>query len=68
MKFFNKLFLLGLGLSSFAIPVMADPIGEDDYYTNHSMGCMLLGECTDEVKQVFSLLDVSSEYPNTDDF
>ena len=68
MKFFNKLFLLGLGLSSLAIPVMADPIGEDDYYTNHSMGCMLLRECTDEVKQVFSLLDVSSEYSNTDDF
>ncbi len=68
MKFFNKLFLLGLGLSPLAIPVMADPIGEDDYYTNHSMGCMLLRECTDEVKQVFSLLDVSSEYSNTDDF
>jgi hypothetical protein len=29
---------------------------------------MLLRECTDGVKQVFSLLDISSEYPNTDDF
>ena len=33
-----------------------------------AMGCMLLRECTDGVKQVFSLLDISSEYPNTDDF
>jgi len=38
------------------------------YHTMDSMGCMLLRECTDGVKQVFSLLDVSSEYPNTDDF
>ncbi|MEK9894469.1 MAG: hypothetical protein VW454_05875, partial [Pelagibacteraceae bacterium] len=38
------------------------------YYTMDAMGCMLLRECTDGVKQVFSLLDISSEYPNTDDF
>ena len=38
------------------------------YYTMDSMGCMMLRECTDGVKQVFSLLDISSEYPNTDDF
>ena len=38
------------------------------YFTEDSMGCMLLRECTDGVKQVFSLLDVSSEYSNTDDF
>ena len=38
------------------------------YHSNDSMGCMLLRECTDGVKEVFSLLDVSSEYPNTDEF
>jgi len=38
------------------------------YNTMDSMGCMMLRECTDGVKQVFSLLDISSEYPNTDDF
>ncbi len=38
------------------------------YYTMDSMGCMILRECTDGVKQVFSLLDISSEYSNTDDF
>ena len=51
-----------------AAPVMADPIGKDDYYTNHSMGCMLLQECTDDVMEVFSLLDVSSQYDNTEAF
>ena len=33
-----------------------------------AMGCMLLLECSDGVKQVRNTLDVSSEYPNTDDF
>ena len=33
-----------------------------------SLGCMLLRECTDGVEQVFSLLDVSSQYDNTDEF
>ena len=34
----------------------------------HSMGCMLLRECTDGVEEVFNLLDVSSQYPNTTEF
>ena len=33
-----------------------------------AMGCMLLRECTDGVKEIFSLLDISGEYSNTDDF
>ena len=51
-----------------AAPVMADPIGKDDYYTSHSMGCMLLQECTDDVTKVNSLLDVSSNYDNPEAF
>jgi hypothetical protein len=38
------------------------------YNTMDSLGCMLLRECTDGVEQVFSLLDVSSQYDNTDEF
>jgi len=59
---------MALMAACLAAPVMADPIGKDDYYTNHSMGCMLLQECTDDVDEVFSLLDVSSQYPNTESF
>ena len=50
------------------LPAHSDPLQENEYNTNHSMGCMLLRECTDGVKQVTNLLDISSEYSNTDDF
>jgi len=33
-----------------------------------SMGCMLLRECTDDVEEVQSLLDVSSNYDNMEEF
>ena len=40
--------------------------GEDKitkgYNTMDAMGCMLLRECTDNVEEVFSLLDISSQY------
>jgi len=50
-------------------PILADEYKiTKGYNTMDSMGCMLLQECTDGVKEVFSLLDVSSEYPNTDEF
>jgi hypothetical protein len=49
-------------------PVIADPLKDEDYFTMHSMGCMLLQECTDDVREVFSLLDVSSQYDNTESF
>ena len=47
-------------------PVIAEPV--EEYYTMDSMGCMLLQECTDDVKEVFSLLDISSQYDNTESF
>ena len=33
-----------------------------------AMGCMLLRECTKDVEEVHSLLDISSQYPNTEEF
>ena len=47
-------------------PVIAEPV--EEYYTMDSMGCMLLQECTDDVQEVFSLLDISSQYDNTESF
>ena len=65
----KKLIMGMLAVASLSIPVLADDSKiTKGYNTMDSMGCMLLRECTDGVKQVFSLLDVSSEYPNTDDF
>jgi hypothetical protein len=63
-----KKIIMTLMAACLAAPAMADPIGKDDYYSNHSMGCMLLQECTDDVTEVFSLLDVSSQYDNTEAF
>ena len=51
---------------SASAPVMAEPV--EEYYTMDSMGCMLLQECTDDVQEVFSLLDISSQYDNTESF
>ena len=38
------------------------------YNSMDAMGCMLLGECTDGVKKVYSMLDISSEYDNIEPF
>ena len=38
------------------------------FYSMDAMGCMLLRECKEDVEEVFSLLDISSEYSNTEEF
>ena len=64
-----------------AVPSMANPLPhhyshgellahhspEDvEPFTNAAMGCMLLGECTDGVDKINTMLDVAVEYPQTD--
>jgi hypothetical protein len=67
-KFFTTL----VAAAAVALPALS--VRADDskitkgYNTMDSMGCMLVRECTDGVKEVVSLLDISGEYPNTDDF
>jgi len=51
-----------------ALPVHSDPLKDNEYFTMHSMGCMMLQECTEDVKEVFSMLDISKEYDNWEDF
>ena len=38
------------------------------YYSYDAMGCMLMRECTKDVKEVFSMLDISSNYENMEAF
>ena len=38
------------------------------FYTMDSMGCMLLRECTENIEEVHSLLDISRNYKNWDEF
>ena len=60
---------MALMAACLAVPAaIADPLKDEDYFTMHSMGCMILQECTDDVDEVSSLLDVSSQYDNTDSF
>ena len=49
-----------LGLSLFSLPAVAEPT--KGYYTMDAMGCMILRECTDDVKQVKSIQDISDNY------
>ena len=48
-----------------AAPVSSAPIKESEYFTMHSMGCMLLQECVEDVKEVKSISDINSEIPST---
>ena len=56
----RKLISSILGLSLFSLPALAEPT--KGYYTMDAMGCMLLRECTDDVKQVKSIQDISDNY------
>ena len=38
------------------------------YNSMDAMGCMLVRECTADVDEVFSILDISSNYDNTEEF
>jgi hypothetical protein len=38
------------------------------YKSMDAMGCMLVRECTNDVNEVYSLLDISSQYDNTEEF
>ena len=64
-----KQIFAALAATMVSMPVFA---GEDKitkgYNSMDAMGCMLLQECTDGVEEVFSLLDISSEYSNTEEF
>ena len=53
-----KFIIAGLAL---ATPVMADPIKEDEYFSSHSMGCMLLQECTDHVRELKVVSDLNKD-------
>ena len=64
----KKLFLAAL----MALSPLAAFAGEDKitkgYNSMDAMGCMLVRECTKDVEEVHSMLDVSSKYPNTEEF
>ena len=64
----KKIILSLLASVALVAPVSADPLKDSEYFTMHSMGCMLLQECIDDVEEITSILDVSSQYSNTEQF
>ena len=58
-----KKIIMALMAACLAAPVMADPLEDSDYFTNHSMGCMLLQECTDDVEPIWGIDYLAQEYP-----
>ena len=59
-----------LGLSLLIVPpAMADETKiTKGYNSMDAMGCMLVRDCKEDVEEVHSLLDISSQYPNTTEF
>ena len=49
-----------------ALPVHTAPLKDSEYYTMHSMGCLLLQECVEDVKEINSISDIQTEIPATD--
>jgi hypothetical protein len=60
--------LTTFSLTSAPLALADDSKITQGYNTMDSLGCMLLGECTDGVVKVFSMLDISSQYDNTAEF
>ena len=64
----KKLLMTLAAIVSISSPAVANDKITQGYKSYDAMGCMLLRECTDGVKKITSILDISSEYPNTHDF
>ena len=45
----KKIIMTLLAAAAMSAPALADPIKEDEFFTPHAQGCMLLQECTDPV-------------------
>ena len=54
-----------IAAATITLPVLSDPLKDNEFNTMHSMGCMLLRECTDEVHKIESIASIVYEYPDT---
>jgi hypothetical protein len=61
----KKLLIAALAATAFALPTSAEPLVDNQYKTMHSLGCMLLGECTDDVEPIWGIDYLAQEYPES---
>ena len=69
----KKIMMAAAAAVAVALPALSAPNHDSKitkgYHTMDAMGCMLLRECTDGVKESQQFIfDISSEYSNTDEF
>ena len=57
----KKIIMSLLAAATISVPAFADPIKDDEYFTMHSMGCMLLQECTDHVQELKTVSDLNKD-------
>ena len=61
----KRLFTAAVVAAAVALPVHSVPLKDSEYFTMHSMGCMLLQECIEDINEVKSISDINSEIPAT---
>ena len=62
----KKIIAAVVAAAAVALPVHSAPLKDNEFNTMHSMGCMLLQECTDGVDKVESIASIADEYPDID--
>jgi hypothetical protein len=62
----KKIIAAVVAAAAVALPALSDPLKDNEFKTMHSMGCMLLQECTEDVEKVFSINDIAYLHPDTD--
>ena len=60
----KKIIATLVAAAAVALPALSAPLKDNEYFTMHSMGCMLLQECTDNVKEINSISDINDEIPS----
>ena len=68
IKLITSTLLTTLSLSLATVALANEGKITKGFYSMDAMGCMLLRECTNDVDEVFSTLDISSQYKNTEEF
>ena len=55
----KKIIMSLLAAAAMSAPALADPIKDDEFFTPHAQGCMLLQECTDHVQELKTVSDLN---------
>ena len=57
----KKILMAAVAAVAVVLPAHSDPIKDKEYFSMHSMGCMLLRECTDHVKELKTVSDLNKD-------